>query len=503
MMRRLRQAVLLTADVAFVGGGALLTLAGLGKFDVEALRDPSIGPALRYTAVSMVVAAIVFVVMGVHRSLWRYVSLPDVLRIVSAVTLVTLISAFLVFSLDRLDGVSRSVPLFQWLIAVAAMTSARTIARLTAGSGSAAQASAGANRHHVLIVGMNRVTELYMRTVTEFGHDNVVIAGILDDNRNLHNRMMRGHPILGASAAVGETIAQMRVHGIDIDRVIVASPLATLSPEGRAALADIERRGGIDVEFLAEHLGFDDRPPVAAVDPASDVLRIADASGLDARLGGYITLKRAMDIALALALIIFLAPLTLLVALVVALDVGFPLIFWQQRPGHLGRPFRVYKFRTMGAAHDVDGNRLPDAARNSLVGRFLRRVRLDEIPQLFNILAGEMSFIGPRPLLPIDQPAQRELRLVVRPGITGWAQVNGGRDLTPDEKNALDIWYIRHASLLLDINILLRTLRTAVFGERTNARAVAEAVREAAFVMPPPASSDMAGHAAAVAVAGR
>jgi lipopolysaccharide/colanic/teichoic acid biosynthesis glycosyltransferase len=118
----------------------------------------------------------------------------------------------------------------------------------------------------------------------------------------------------------------------------------------------------------------------------------------------------------------------------------------------------------MRGGHDAEGNRIPDELRSSSIGRLLRRSYLDELPQLYNILVGEMSFVGPRPLLPIDQPGGQTARLLVRPGLTGWAQVNGGRDISSEGKAALDEWYIMNASLWLDIKILLRTLGIVVSG---------------------------------------
>ena len=126
----------------------------------------------------------------------------------------------------------------------------------------------------------------------------------------------------------------------------------------------------------------------------------------------------------------------------------------------------------MRAAHDARGDRIPDQLRCSKIGHFLRQTRLDELPQLYNILVGEMSFVGPRPLLPIDQPENKDLRLVVRPGLTGWAQVNGGRDISPEDKAVLDVWYIRQASFWLDIKIVLRTVIGMVLGDRANGEVV-------------------------------
>src|SRR5262249_17819726 len=142
----------------------------------------------------------------------------------------------------------------------------------------------------------------------------------------------------------------------------------------------------------------------------------------------------------------------------IALDVGFPVIFWQQRPGLYGRPFKLYKFRTMRAPHDQQKIRIPDDQRSSAIGQLLRRIRLDELPQLYNVIVGDMSLNGLRPLLPCDQSPEYAARLSVQPGITGWAQVNGGRIIPPSDKCILDIWYARNACFVLDLRIVLRTI---------------------------------------------
>jgi lipopolysaccharide/colanic/teichoic acid biosynthesis glycosyltransferase len=132
----------------------------------------------------------------------------------------------------------------------------------------------------------------------------------------------------------------------------------------------------------------------------------------------------------------------------------------------------------MSASHDRHSRRVPDEQRLSLVGRLLRRSRLDELPQLYNVLIGDMSFVGPRPLLPCDQSPDYAARLSVRPGITGWAQVNGGRIVAPLDKAILDIWYVSKASFLLDLKIMLRTVEMVLFGERANTKAVHQARRD-------------------------
>jgi lipopolysaccharide/colanic/teichoic acid biosynthesis glycosyltransferase len=192
----------------------------------------------------------------------------------------------------------------------------------------------------------------------------------------------------------------------------------------------------------------------------------------------YHRVKRAMDLVASAVLVMMLAPLFLLVGLLVAADVGLPVIFWQQRPGFRGRPFKLYKFRTMADAHRSDGQWKSDSERVSAFGNFLRQSRLDELPQLLNILKGDMSFVGPRPLLQIDQPIDSRTRLLVRPGLTGWAQIKGGRQISPADKAALDVWYVRNMSLALDLAILLGTVPILIFGERVAETAIVQAWRD-------------------------
>jgi len=171
--------------------------------------------------------------------------------------------------------------------------------------------------------------------------------------------------------------------------------------------------------------------------------------------------KRAFDVALTVPALIVLSPVFALVALAVRVSLGSPIIFRQQRPGKNERPFTLYKFRTMRDARDAQGTLLPDARRLTRLGAILRATSLDELPELVNVLRGDMSLVGPRPLLmeylPLYSPEQRR-RHDVRPGVTGWAQVNGRNALTWREKFALDIEYVEHVSLGLDLRILILTI---------------------------------------------
>src|SRR5439155_2752642 len=179
----------------------------------------------------------------------------------------------------------------------------------------------------------------------------------------------------------------------------------------------------------------------------------------------------------ALAMIIVLLPLLIVVSGMVLLDVGSPVLFWQQRIGQGGRTFLLHKLRTLRAPFNWHGQPVGEDQRISWIGHLLRRTRLDELPQLLNVLVGDMSLIGPRPLLPQDQPPNPTARLMVRPGITGWAQVNGGTSLSPTEKEALDIWYICNASLSLDLRIVGMTLLMLLRGDRRSEKALAQAQR--------------------------
>jgi len=172
-------------------------------------------------------------------------------------------------------------------------------------------------------------------------------------------------------------------------------------------------------------------------------------------------IKRLFDVLVAGCALVLLSPLLALLALAVRLFLGSPVLFSQQRPGLHGRPFRMVKFRTMRDALDAQGRPLPDAERLTRFGRFLRASSLDELPELWNVLRGEMSLVGPRPLLmeylPLYSPEQAR-RHEVRPGITGWAQVNGRNALSWEDKFALDVWYVDHRSFGLDLRILALTV---------------------------------------------
>ena len=184
-------------------------------------------------------------------------------------------------------------------------------------------------------------------------------------------------------------------------------------------------------------------------------------------------MKRSFDIVMSVGLFLLFAAPLLVLAMLVRLRLGSPVLFSQIRPGLHGRPFKMVKFRTMTDARGPDGDLLPDAQRLTNFGRFLRASSLDELPELWNVLRGEMSLVGPRPLLmeylPLYSPEQAR-RHEVRPGITGWAQVNGRNAVDWNERFRMDVWYVDNHSLMLDLRILWRTLRKVLIREGISAQ---------------------------------
>ncbi|HSV88441.1 MAG TPA: sugar transferase [Bacteroidales bacterium] len=182
--------------------------------------------------------------------------------------------------------------------------------------------------------------------------------------------------------------------------------------------------------------------------------------------------KRLFDISASLLGLLVLSPFLVVLALLIALKLGWPVLFTQVRPGVHGRPFRMIKFRTMTNASDGEGRLLADSLRQSKFGNFLRSLSIDELPELLNVLRGDMSLVGPRPLLMeylMRYNDFQKRRHEVRPGITGWAQVNGRNAISWEQKFELDVWYVDNQSFLLDIKILWMTLLKVINREGINA----------------------------------
>lgn len=484
----MRRFVLLTVDVALMILATLAAFILRENFEVPESRFLEFFPYLPAAGAG---AAATFALAGLHRAVWRFSSLPDYLRVTSAVAATVFASAALSFAYNRLDGVPRSLPVLQFLAGTALLTGARVLHRLGHAARDRRKAvpallepTACPPPVTILIVGISRLTEAYLQAAAELFPGRVKIAGLLGRGNRHAGRLVAGHPVLGAPEDIEQVLNGLDVHGIHTNRIVVATPFETLSTEAREALLQAERTRNVRLHFLAEDLGFEASNPFASStvsEPAgSEELSFEIPRGelelLSAR--PYWRFKRAADGVAAFVFLAVCSPIMLLTALVVAGSMGFPVVFWQERPGLGGRPFRLYKFRTMRGARSLDGRRLSDRERTSLTGKLLRRLRLDELPQLFNILRGDMSFVGPRPLLAREQSEAYRARLLVRPGLTGWAQAVGGRDISAEDKAALDVWYVRNASIALDMEITLRTIPIVLFGERVSIPLIEQAWSE-------------------------
>jgi lipopolysaccharide/colanic/teichoic acid biosynthesis glycosyltransferase len=480
----LRRLALISIDLLFVALATTIAVMLRGYFDT--ITDSLIA-LMPYSLISLVCALVIFLVGRLDRTPWRYSSVADHLQVIVLTVLTILLALVVTFGLNRLQPVARSLPVLQGGLIVSILIAARSTARFWHTKQIDINGNGGSNEkphQTVLVVGVNSVAELYLWSAKEFASQQIQVAGVVAEEASMRGRAFQQKPVLGTVEELQDILLTLEVHGVTVNRIVVATAADRLRPRSLENLMEVESSSDIVVQFLSRCLGFDDAPQSSSVpwreERGSARGQRADVgvgAGVDANLtaNSFRIGKRIIDLFGAALLVFALSPLAILVALMVALDVGFPVIFWQQRPGFHGRPFKLFKFRTMRAAYDKNKKCIPDDQRSSAMGRMIRRTRLDELPQLYNVLVGDMSLIGPRPLLPCDQSPDYAARLYVRPGITGWAQVNGGRIISTSDKLILDIWYVQNASLALDLKIVLRTVKMILFGDQINLEAVNQA----------------------------
>jgi lipopolysaccharide/colanic/teichoic acid biosynthesis glycosyltransferase len=461
----------------------LATVAAAVIRDNFVIAAPRLIALAPYSLFSLSIAAIAFPIFGVNRSLWRFTSMRDGLRVVAATLVVVLSAVAIGFMVNRLDEIPRGLPAIQGLLIVSLLVGVRVLARASHDRRiRSAPAPHCDGVETVLVIGLNKLAELYLHCLAELDKGHTRIAGLLGEEGRV-GLSVHSHPVLGTPEQVVSILRRLELHGVFVDRILVAAAYDHLSVQTQDALSQIEETTTICIEYLAERMGLQPLPAGSAKPASAETVSSALAA-FDQAFDQvpYHRVKRAVDLFGSVVLLITAAPLFFAVGLLVAADVGLPLAFWQQRPGLRGRPFKLYKFRTMADAYSSDGQRKSDNTRVSALGNFLRRSRLDELPQLFNILKGEMSFVGPRPLLPVDQPTDSKFRLSVRPGLTGWAQIRGGRQISSDDKAALDLWYVRNMSLTLDLKIILNTVPVLIFGEPVTETAIVHAQHEMQLV---------------------
>ena len=429
-----------------------------------ALRDPNLfafehnTEALVYSVVASLVGGFVIVVFNLGKNVRGLMTMSEVQSVVLAALSAVSLTALIVFSFTRLDFVPRTVPLIHVLVLASLMLTARAIATKRRRRQEPRKAGR-ADPSHILLVGANQLALSYLRmlSVLDMGRSDVV--AILDDNPKLFGRSFLGFPVLAPPSEAARVVDEYAVHGVRITRVLIAANRRADQAELWKTLEDYCLDSGISVGFLGDILGMElgQQPPLSSP-PAPIEAPLP-------RIRAYLRVKRVFDFSAALVLIILFAPVFAIVSLGVLFELGWPITFWQKRDGKGGEPFLIYKIRTMHAPFDHRGRFVEESRRGSRFGEFLRRTRLDELPQLWNVLTGAMSFVGPRPLLPVDQPSTSKYRLRMPPGLTGWAQIHGGKRVDADDKGLLDDWYVENASLRLDISIIFRTILTVVLGD--------------------------------------
>ncbi len=419
--------------------------------------------AATYCAIAFLASAIAFIVFRIRDGLTHLFSVHDALEVAKAVLLAEALTFLILFSATRLEGIPRSTPVIHALVLGAALVCGRAFVRMFYRELSLPEKQSRTEPEYTIVIGSNKLAALYIEMLRAYSARHAVV-GVLDDRPETIGRSTAGVKVLGPTSHLCQLVQEYLDHGIHVQRVLVGFDSDKLGDELRGELHAVGTQHSVQVAFIPDLVGLRDLHsglPRTDAPPAPIAIQFAPARR-------YFVFKRYIDFVISLALIILLTPFFVLTAFLVLMDIGSPVFFWQRRIGMHGRSFQLHKYRTLKPSFDENALAISNASRLSSIGRFLRNSRLDELPQLLNVLVGDMSIIGPRPLLPEDQPTNPSVRLSVRPGITGWAQVNGGKLLDAESKNALDEWYVRNASLWLDLNILFRTILVMLRGERLN-----------------------------------
>jgi lipopolysaccharide/colanic/teichoic acid biosynthesis glycosyltransferase len=461
------------------------------------LRDPGIFfrpdwlPVVEFWLLSAGFAIVAFYAFKIQDNITRHFSVHEAIDIAETVLLVELMTFIALFALNRFDGIPRSIPLSHGALLATGLFAVRIVFRII-GQEDDPPREYRLSGERMILIGATRVASSFIRLLNACAPDRQHVIAVLDGDRNMIGRAISGVQVVGGPLDLEAIVKEYAIHGVTANRVVVAGEVDCLTPVVLREIEHICQRHRITLSFLPRMIGLTDQDKGKGAALSGQELTKPSIA-----LPPYLRLKRFIDVMGSVALLLFLSPLFILVAGLVLLDVGRPVLFWQERLGWKGRAFLIYKFRTLAAPFDSSGNPLQGKRQPSAIGRMLRVMRFDELPQLLNVLFGDMSLIGPRPLLPEDQPANTAMRLLVRPGITGWAQVSGGKLIGKEEKERLDEWYIRNASLRLDFRIVMKTLKIVLTRQQQDAEADAQQVQrknlplEHSVALPSSSSQDL------------
>lgn len=483
------------------------TYKGLAAFDLAWLicspfialwlRDPSfVDPSglpftfpvtYQYAFLTILSSIPFFLIFRLSDGITHLFSSRDVLSCLAATTSSVIASVFTVFSFSRLEGVPRPVPIIFGLVLLFGLLSYRLTVkgfyeRQIISSSDLYDRLDATSLRRILIIGTDPFAISAMRLIDSQHPRTAMVVACISLQGKYVGRSIKGIKVSGALEDMGKIIDEYRVHGVSINQIWVSDSSQYFSASSWDLIKKVCFARGIHYEKLSDVFGLTPQEV--------GLKNIQDRSlSFDPPYNGYYLLKRILDIICAVFLCIILSPIFLISVLLTLFDLGPPVLFWQERIGRYGRTFRLYKIRTLARPLNEYGQVIEDESRLSSMGKIIRRLRFDEIPQLINIIVGEMSGIGPRPLLPRDQPRDQFVRLLIRPGITGWAQVNGGELLHPEEKNFLDCWYVYNASLSLDIYIVIKTFVLFVKGVKRNEEQINQAkewmITQKSFVFDP------------------
>jgi lipopolysaccharide/colanic/teichoic acid biosynthesis glycosyltransferase len=423
--------------------------------DAYTLTYELVSTVVLYWAISVGFSLIGFLVFRLHDGIARHFSVHDALDVAKAVVFAQLMTTVVIFTFTRLEGIPRSTPLIQALILGAGLIAIRAFAHVRDNRAEATNGQNHVARENIIMISATHLSALFIKLLGACSSSQRRVIAVLDDRPQFIGRSVSGIRILAAPHHLEAVIEEFVVHGIRTDRVIIGDDENILADEELTEIQRVCEQRELKLDFVPQLIGLGELPPASIeTTPKAEQFSLPNFE-----LPRYFKVRTFFDFFAALAMTIVLSPLMLIAATLALLDVGLPVLFWQQRIGQGGRRFMLQKFRTLQPPFDWRGQPVPDRQKLSYTGKLLRTTRLDELPQLLNVLVGDMALIGPRPLLPEDQPTNPATRLMVRPGITGWAQVNGGKFLTPQEKDQYDEFYIRNASLWFDLRIIFITLK--------------------------------------------
>ena len=438
-----------------------LLIRGKEFFEPEFIEN-SIPNTYEYALLTIITSLPMLIIFRVNEGVIFLFTARDLLSLLKATIASLIFSISLIFFINRLDGVPRSVPFIYGLLLITGLVSYRLIVKALYEKQHVKDILKNDNKIYndltrSIIIGLDVFAISAIRlTDAQIPRTNQVVAAFSVNNKHA-GRTISGVRVFGELNEMDSIIEEYNIHGIKIHEVWLSDNSYKYMVNYLDEIYKYCNKSNLKVTWISNKFSLP---------------QILTESNKDCHNGGneliknkfYLKIKRIIDIIFVLLIGLVSSFFVPILCTLILIDMGAPIFFWQEREGMNGKKFLVFKFRTLKHPIGTNGEFLDSSERQSVFGDCLRKYRLDEIPQLLNILVGEMSFIGPRPLLPIDQPVDAKKRLSVRPGITGWAQIHGGELLNVDDKNALDCFYVDNISFGLDLLIVLKTIKVLFIG---------------------------------------